>query len=190
MNMNTMATNPGAWANAIAIGMSCLTVMGCSSEQTDGAASTTPVYSIEGKHVQLEGGFFESEDGTISLLTAISADLNGDDADDQAAILVLNSRGSGVFYYLNVLLNDGNGTPGQAREVFLGDRIRFDFMDVYDAESVSRLTGIPIHADDRSQLVVGYYTHGPEQAYAQKPGLHITRHWKVENSRLVMVEDD
>ena len=187
--MNAMATNPGEWANVLAIGMACLTVAGCGSDQSDDASSTTPVYSIEGNQVHLEGGFFESDDGTVSLLTAISGDLDGDAADDQAAILVLDSRGSGVFYYLNVLLNDGNGTLGQAREEFIGDRIKFDFMDIYGAESVSRLTGVPIHPDDRGQLVVGYYIHGPEQAYAETPGIYITRHWKIESGRLVMVED-
>ena len=112
-----------------------------------------------------------------------------DAADDQVALLVLDSSGSGVFYYLNVLLNDGNGTLGQSRETFIGDRIKFDFMDIYGAESVSRMTGVPIHPDDYGQLVVGYYIHGPEQAYAEKPGIYITRHWKIESGRLVMVDD-
>jgi len=184
-----MATSPGAWANALAIGVACLTVAGCGSDRSDGTYSTTPVYSVEDNQVQLEGGFFESEDGTVSLLTAISGDLDGDDADDQAAILVLDSRGSGVFYYLNVLLNDGKGTLGQAREAFLGDRIKFDFMDIYGAESVSRLTGVPIHPEDHGKLVVGYYIHGPEQAYAESPGIYVTRHWKIDDRKLVSVED-
>ena len=187
--MNTMAINPGAWANLLATGMACVTLTGCGSEKSDDASSTMPVYSIEGNQVQLEGGLFESEDGTVSLLTVISGDLDGDTADDRAAILVLDSRGSGVFYYLNVLLNDGNGTLGRAREEFIGDRIKFDFMDIYGAESVSRLTGVPIHPDDHGQLVVGYYIHGPEQAYAERPGIYITRHWKVESGKLVMVGD-
>ena len=187
--MNAIATNPGGWANALFISMAWLTVADCGSDQSDDASSTTPVYSIEGNLVKLEGGFFESEDGTVSLLTAISGDLDGDAADDQAAVLVLDSRGSGVFYYLNVLLNDGNGTLGQVREEFIGDRIKFDFMDIYGAESVSRLTGVPIQPDDHGQLVVGYYIHGPGQAYAETPGIYITRHWKIENGKLVMVED-
>jgi len=187
--MIAMAANPGAWASALAIGMACLTIMGCGNDQSDTVSSTTPIYSIEGNQVQLERGFFENEDGTVSLLTAISGDLDGDAADDQVALLVLDSSGSGVFYYLNVLLNDGNGTLGQSRETFIGDRIKFDFMDIYGAESVSRMTGVPIHPDDYGQLVVGYYIHGPEQAYAEKPGIYITRHWKIESGRLVMVDD-
>ena len=184
-----MAMIPAAWANGFAVGVACLTVAGCVSERSDYASSTTPVYSIEGNQVQLEGGFFESQDGTVSLLTAISGDVNGDAADDQAVILVLDSRGSGVFYYLNVLLNDGNGTFGQVREAFLGDRIKFDFMDIYGAESVSQLTGVPIHPDDYGKLVVAYHIHGDDQAYADDPKLHITRHWKIESGRLVLVED-
>ena len=184
-----MTTKPGARANALAIGVVFLAVTGCSSDRSDNAFSTAPVYSIEGNQVQLEGGSFESEDGTVSLLTAVSGDLDGDAADDLSAILVLDSRGSGVFYYLNVLLGDSSGTSGQAREAFIGDRIRFDFLDIYGPESVSRLTGVPIHPDDHGQLVVGYYTHGPEQAYAESPGIYVTRHWKIESGRLVMVED-
>ena len=187
--MNAMATDPGAWANALAIGMACLTVAGCGSDQSDDASLTTPVFSIEGNQVRLDGGFFESEDGTVSLLTTISGDLDGDAADDQATILVLDSRGSGVFYYLNVLLNDGKGGLGLAGEAFLGDRIKFDFMDIYGEGSVSRLTGVPIHPDDHGRLDVGYYVHGPEQAYAESPGIYVTRHWRVEDEKLVAVED-
>ena len=40
---------------------------------------------------------------------------------DQAAILVLNSRGSGVFCYLNALLIDGKGGLELVGEAFLGD---------------------------------------------------------------------
>jgi hypothetical protein len=166
-----------------------LTVAGCGGERSGGTFLTPPVYSIEGNQVQLEDGFLGSEDGTVSLLTAISGDLDGDASDDQAAILVHNSRGSGVFYYLNVLLNDGSGSLGLVREAFLGDRIKFDFMDIYRAGSVSRLTGVSIHPDDHGQLVVGYYVHGSAQAYIDPPGIYVTRHWKIEDRKLVSVED-
>ena len=187
--MNVKATNSRAWTNALAINMVCLWVAGCDVYPSDNLSSRTPVYSIEGNQVQLEGGSFDSEDGTVSLLTLITGDLDGDADGDQAAILLLDSRGSGVFYYLNVLLNDGNGTLGQVEEEFIGDRIKFDFIKIYEAESVSPLTASPILPYDQGQVVVGYYIHGPKQAYAEPPGLYITRHWKIENSKLVMVED-
>lgn len=171
------------------IGAACLLIAGCGSDQSGDTAPMTPVYSVEGSALALEGGVLEGEDGTVSLLTSMSGDLDGDAAGDQAAILVHNSRGSGVFYYLNVLLNDGKGRLGLAGEAFLGDRIKFDFVDIYGAGSVSRLTGIPIHPDDHGQLVVGYYIHGPEQAYAESPGIYVTRHWRVEDEKLVSVEN-
>ena len=148
-----------------------------------------PAYSVEGNALVLKGGAYEGEDGTVSLLTSASGDLNGDSAGDEAAILVHSSRGSGVFYYLNVFLNDGSGTQEFAGEAFLGDRIKLDFIDIYGPGSISRLTGVPIHPDDHGQLVVGYYVHGPEQAYAESPGIYITRHWKIDDRKLVSVED-
>ena len=146
-----------------------------------------PAYSVEGNPVDIERGVVEG--GTVSLLTSVAGDLNGDSVDDEATVLLLNSQGSGVFYYLNVLLNDGKGGLGLAGEALLGDRIKFDFMGIYGPGSVSRLTGVPIHPDDHGQLVVGYYVHGPEQAYAESPGIYISRHWKIDDGKLVSMED-
>ena len=100
-----------------------------------------------------------------------------------------NSRGSGVFYYLNVLLNDGSGTRELAGEAFLGDRIKIDFIDIYGPGSVSQLTGLPIHPDDYGQLVIAYYTHGRDQAFAENPEVYLTRHWKIQDGKLFNVED-
>jgi hypothetical protein len=55
--------------------------------------------------------------------------------------------------------------------------------------SVSRLSGIPIHPDDHGQLVVGYYVHGRDEAYAENPTVYLTRHWKIDDGMLVSVED-
>lgn len=174
---------------AAAIGAICLLVAGCGNDNSADKAPMAPLYSVDGNALVLEGGTYEGEDGTISLLISTSGHLNGDADIDEAAILVLNSRGSGVFYYLNVLLNNGNGGLELAGEAFIGDRIKFDFMDIYGPGSVSRLTGVAIHPDDHGQLVVGYYVHGPEQAYAESPGIYITRHWKIDDRMLVSVED-
>jgi hypothetical protein len=182
------ATSPG-WIGASTVGAACLLVVGCGSDRFNEAASMTPAYSINGNVVELEGGILEREDGTVSLLNSTPGDLDGDASDDQAAILVHNSRGSGVFYYLNVLLTDANGALRLAGEEFLGDRIKLDFTEIYRAGSVSPLTGVPIHPDDHGQLVVAYYTHGPDQAYTENPRFYITRHWKIDDGKLVAVED-
>jgi hypothetical protein len=180
------AARPG-WIGAV-FGAACLLMAGCSSDRSDEAVSMTPVYSIEGNAIELEHGILKGEDGTVSLLTSTSGDLDGDASVDKAAILVHNSRGSGVFYYLNVLLNDGNGALRLAGEAFLGDRIKLDFMEIYGAGSVSPLTGAPIPPDEHGQIVVAYYIHGRDQAYAENPGVYVTRHWKIEDGKLVLVE--
>ena len=61
---------------------------------------------------------------------------------------MLDSRGSGVFYYVNVFLDDGNGRWRFAGEEFLGDRIKYDFIAIYGEGTVSSFTGVPIHPDD------------------------------------------
>ena len=165
-----------------------LMAAGCGHDGSGDTVSMTPVYLIEGKAFELEEGVFDGGDGTISLLASTTGDLNGDTADDQAAILVHNSRGSGVFYYLNVFLSDGDGGLNAAQETFLGDRIRFDFMEIYGAGSVSRVTDIAIHPDDYGQLVIGFYAHGSDQAYAEKPEIYITRHLKIDDGNLVSMQ--
>ena len=188
-SMTSATVSRLGWIGTIVVGAACLLVVGCGSDRPDDTASMTSVYSIEGNIIELEGGILEGEGGAVSLLTLTSGDLDGDDFGDQAAILVHNSRGSGVFYYLNVLLNDDNGALRLAGEAFLGDRIKLDFMEIYGAGSVSPLTGVPIHPDDFGQLVVAYYIHDRGQAYAENPGVYITRHWKIVDGKRVSVED-
>ena len=176
------------WPGSVVVGAACLLVAGCGKDRYDDTALMSPVYSIEGNAINLEGGILEGKNGVVSLLTSTSGDLDGDASGDQAAILVHNSRGSGVFYYLNVFLSNGNGAPGLAGEVFLGDRIKLDFLEIYGAGSILPLTGVPIHPDDHGQLVVAYYVHDRGQAYAENPGVYITRHWKIDKGKLVSVD--
>lgn len=128
-------------------------------------------------------------DGKVSLLTSISGDLNEDGRGDRAVILILNRVGSGVFYHLNVFLDDGKGEWRFVGEEFLGDRIRFDFLDIYAEGSVSSITGIPIHPDDYEQLVVAFFARSSEQSFATEPSLYLTKHWKVKDGALVLIED-
>lgn len=196
MSKNVLRGSPGndamsrltiATMSATIVLAALFVIAGCATDHSGNENSTMPVYSIEGRTVELENGLFTGDDGTISLLTSTSGDLDGDAVADHAAILVHSSRGTGTFYYLNVLLSNHPASP--ARVVFLGDRIRFDFVDIYGEGSVSRLTGVPIHPDDYGKLVVGYYTHGRNQAFAEIPEVYVTRHWKTDDGNLVLVED-
>ncbi len=59
---------------------------------------------------------------TLSDLVA-RGDLDGDGVEDAAVILVVQSGGSGTFYYLCAVLNQ-DGTPLNEATVYLGDRIQ------------------------------------------------------------------
>lgn len=159
---------------------------GSTPGDSSATGSSALAYTINGKPVQLgESGV----DGKVSLLASVSGDLNEDGRDDRAVILILNSVGSGVFYHLNVFLADGKSQWRFVGEEFLGDRIRFDALDIYAEGAVSSITGVPIHSDNYGQLVVAFFVHSREQSFAEEPSLYLNRHWKVENGRLVLIED-
>ena len=171
---------------SLAIVIGCAGPDGGVPADSSAIGSAVPAYTIEGKPVQPgEVGV----DGTVSLLASVSGDLNGDGRDDRAVILILNSVGSGVFYHLNVFLDDGKSEWRFVGEEFLGDRIKFDFLDIYAEGSVSSITGVPIHPDDYGKLMVAFSVRSSEQSFAEEPSLYLTRHWKVEDGRLVLIED-
>jgi hypothetical protein len=152
-------------------------------------ATGQPGYVVEGRAVPLNSGVYVGEDGTVSLLESVHGDLNGDETDDFAAIFYLDSKGSGRFYYLNVFLANEEGQLNLVGEEFLGDRIKLDFLAIYGEASISPLTGIAIHPDDYGQLAIAYSTHADDQSYAEEPALFLTRHWKVSDGQLVVLEN-
>lgn len=178
--------NRATRAFCLAVILSCAGPNGDAQAASSGPGSAVPAYSINGKPAQ-PGDI--GADGTISLRTSVSGDLNGDGHEDLAAVLVLNSPGSGIFYYLNVFMTDGKSRWYLVGEEFLGDRIKFDFMDIYGEGSVSSITGVPIHPDDHGKLAVAFFTRSNEQSFAEKPGFYITKHWKVADGVLLLIED-
>lgn len=151
----------------------------------DPAEPGEPVFTIEGKTIRLEDGVFAGEDGAVSLAASAHGELNDDGHDDLAAVLVLESKGSGVFYYLNVLLGTGAGDWRSAGEMFLGDRIAFDFITIYAEGSTAPHTDVPVHPDDYGLIVVGYSIHAEGQAFSEKPKLYITGEWRVVDGNIV-----
>ena len=152
--------------------------------------SLEPVYSIEGNEFTLKGGEHIGEEGTISLVDNAMGDLNADGHDDQAVILRFDSVGSGVFYYLNALLNDGQGNLAHVGGEFLGDRIKFDFIRIYGEGALVPHTDIPIPPVDYGNIVVAYFLREKRQAFTENPRYYITRHWKVDGEKLISLEQD
>lgn len=156
------------------------------SGQTKARGKVATTYSVNGRHVQLGDNAL---DGRVSLLSAVTGDLNKDGLDDRAVVIVQNGAGSGVFYFVNVFLADGQGYLRLIGEEFLGDRIKFDFVDIYQQGSISSITGAPIHPNDYGQLVAAFSTRMNEQPLADEPNFYLTKHWKVKNEKLVLIEN-
>jgi hypothetical protein len=169
--------------NAVA-GTICLTVLLSCTEPPDNLSTSPekPTYSIEGATVEPDG-----VDTSVSLLASVRGDLNDDGLEDLAAILVHDSDGTGVFYYLNVFVGAENRGWRLIGEKFLGDRVKFDMLDIYSDQSVSSITGVKIHPDDYGMLFVAYFTHTVEQSFVEEPALYITKHWRVLDERLVQI---
>ena len=62
-------------------------------------------------------------------------DLNGDGVDDVLVVLISHPGGSGTFFYLAAVLNEG-GTPNPVATAFLGDRVIIRSMTIEAGQTV------------------------------------------------------
>lgn len=84
---------------------------------------------VDGKYEkQYEGG---ASGVVVDLRDNVQGDLNGDGVDDAAAILTVNTGGSGIFYQLAAIVASP-GEPLHAATTFLGDRNIIDNFDIQD----------------------------------------------------------
>jgi len=102
---------------------------------------------------------------SLSQLYAMG-DLNGDGVDDAAVVLVSNTGGSGVFYQLVAVLNEG-GTPKPIAATMLGDRVKLESLTIKSGE-----------------IVVEMLTQGPKDPLCC-PSLKSTRSFRLQGDRLV-----
>jgi hypothetical protein len=127
-------------------------------------------YQIEGQRVALRNGQYSDVNGDLSVHLAATGDADRDGREDLAVVLVQNSRGSGVFYYLNVLLAGEDGNYEVADEAFLGDRVLVDSLSI---EGDGVLVEMKVRDDD--------------EPMAAPPTVQASREWKLDAARLVKV---
>jgi len=127
-----------------------------------------------GKKVRLMDGRYEEaiQAGAATRLVITlhpvyaHGDLNGDGADDAAVVLVANAGGSGTFYHVVAVLNEG-GTPRPLAAASLGDRVK--------VENVSIMSGA---------TVIQMVTHGPQDPLCC-PTQQATRSFRLQGDSLV-----
>jgi len=121
-----------------------------------------PEKDLAGKPAVLENGRFKGDHLTVEVVKGIVADLTGDGKKEGVAVVAEDGGGSGVFYYLCYLKNDG-GKLTYSDRVFLGDRVE--------------IAGLKV---ENTILMLGYFDHEEEQA---KTGAPRAPKWKLYHVR-------
>ena len=122
---------------------------------------------------ELDGGLFRepvaegsSSMTEIRLGKSAFGDLDGDGEDDAAAVTIENPGGSGTFYYVHALRNDG-GDPVAALPVFLGDRIRVEGVSIHDGA-----------------VTVALFDRPDDAPYSQAPTVPVILRFRLEGGAL------
>ena len=129
---------------------------------------------VSGGKVTLKNGKYEQSTGAgatqkvvvVMIEPVAMGDLNGDKVSDAAVILATNTGGSGTFYDLHAVLNEG-GKPVDVSYVLLGDRVQIKSLTIRD--------GV---------IEVSMITHGPKDPLCC-PTLPVTQSYKLQNGKLV-----
>jgi hypothetical protein len=83
--------------------------------------------------VRLSDGVFASDQLQVQMIEPVAfGDLDGDGQEDAALILTLRTGGTGTFYHLFALLNQG-GQPLQAGSAYVGDRQLVNELYIHDS---------------------------------------------------------
>ncbi len=72
--------------------------------------------------------------------------------------------------------------PRKIRRAFLGA------ITIYGKGSLVPHTDIPIPPVDYGNIAVAYFLHNKGQAFTEDPQLYMTRHWKVDGGKLILLE--
>ena len=126
------------------------------------------------KKLKLDNGKYEEaiQPGAASkIVVSLSqlyamGDLNEDGVDDAAVVLIGNTGGSGTFYQLVAVLNEG-GTPRPVATALLGDRINLESLSIKSGE-----------------IVVEMLTQGPQDPLCC-PSQKSTRSFKLQGGKLI-----
>ena len=97
----------------------------------------------------------------------LKQDLNNDGLEDIAFLIVDNSEGSGVFYYVVAAINTGNGYVG-TNAIFIGDRIAPQNINY-----------------DNNEIIVNYADRNVNEPFTTPPSVGASKYIRLENLKLI-----
>jgi hypothetical protein len=134
-------------------------------------------YDIDGTRVSLVNGSatqpIAAESASVFQVETFEApeqgDLDFDGDEDAAMLLVVNSGGTGTFYYV-VAAVDKNGTTKGTNAVLLGDRIAPQTMEIRN--------GV---------VIANYADRAPDEPFSARPSVGVSKYLMLRNDALVDV---
>jgi hypothetical protein len=132
-------------------------------------------YLIEETPVIFKNGLVEIANGPEQSLTKqkfsifgkpIYGDLDGDKKDDATVIITSNPGGSGTFFYVAGVINNGNNYEG-TNGILLGDRIAPQNVEIKD--------GV---------ITVNYAERKPNEPMTTPPSIGVSKHFIVKSKIL------
>ncbi len=144
------------------------------------AGPLNATYSIDGSSFTLRDGQFEmpAAPGSAATITLnvfgapAYGELDDDREADAAVILVVESGGSGTFYYLAAAIKGEDGYRG-TNAVLLGDRLLPQFVRVQNRA-----------------IAAGFRDRAPSESFASTPTIDVTRYAILEGQTLTPVPSD
>ena len=138
------------------------------------ADALNAVYAIEGRDVRLTGGRSETRaaPGSEAMMVTsvfgspVPGDIDGENGEDAALILVHSPGGSGTFYYVAAFLGSGRTAKG-SNAVLLGDRVAPQNVSI-----------------EGRAIVVNYADRLPGEPMSAPPGVGKTLRLAVKDGRL------
>ncbi|MFH0806133.1 MAG: Gmad2 immunoglobulin-like domain-containing protein [Candidatus Brennerbacteria bacterium] len=134
-------------------------------------------YNIDGTRVTLVNGSasqpIAGESASMFEVQTFEApergDLDFDGDEDAALLLVVNSGGTGTFYYVVAAVND-NGTTKGTNAILLGDRIAPQTMEIKN--------GV---------VIANYADRAPDEPFTARPSVGVSKYLSVQGGVLVDV---
>ncbi len=165
------------WAVFVILGLPALSCQAASPAKPPDAANAT--YTIDRQSIALLNGSAEQSaapGSATKIVTELSdkqagGDVSGDGKPDVAVVLIHAPGGSGTFYYVAAVLNDGTEKGKTTNAELLGDRISVDKLNVVD-----------------SQIVVDYLDRRSGEPMATPPSVKATKKFALKDGKLVAAQ--
>ncbi len=88
----------------------------------------------------------------VSIYEKKNGDLNNDNKDDAALVLVQTTGGSGTFYYIAATITQADDMVKGTNTIPLGDRITLKSLDIVDGEIIVNYTERTLEGEEEKQV--------------------------------------